>query len=170
MEHQLPGDGELVSRGSNVRAKATAGIFGVAMIVATLSPVVENWRAEPKDNFPLSYYPMFSAKRGEAYTVHYLVGLDAADQRHVISHKMAGKGGFNSTRRQINKMVRESKSKELCRTVAAKVATSKDPALAAVTTVQVVTGSYRFDDYFHGNKAAINERVRATFKVDRGGA
>jgi hypothetical protein len=155
-------------RGRLPWAKGFAGVFSVLMIGATLSPVVENWREDPKDNFPLSYYPMFSAKRSENYQVNYIVGLDTQGNRHLISHKFAGSGGFNQTRRQINKVVREKQADELCRSIAAKVARQEKSPYAEIVTVQIVTGTYRFADYFAGNKTPLSERVRASCPVPRG--
>jgi hypothetical protein len=150
-------------------AKGLAALFSVLMIGATLAPVAENWRAEPRDSFPLSYYPMFSAKRSEKYVVHYLVGRDAEGNRHRIPHKFAGSGGFNQTRRQINKLVREKKAADLCHAVAEKVARADTSPFTEIVTVEVVTGSYRFDDYFAGKKSPLSERVRASCAVQRGG-
>jgi hypothetical protein len=148
--------------------KAFAGLFSLLMIGATLSPIVENWREKPKDSFPLSYYPMFSAKRSENYQANYLVGLDARGNRHLISHKFAGSGGFNQTRRQINKVIREKQADALCRSIADKVARADKPPYTQIVTVQIVTGSFRFEDYFAGNKTPLSERVRASCRVGRG--
>lgn len=150
------------------RGKALAGVFGVAMLAATLSPIVQNWRAEPKDSFPLSYYPMFSQKRSETYQVNYLVGLDAAGNRHVVPHKFAGSGGFNQTRRQINKVVREKRAGDLCRAVAERLGKEKRPPFSEIVTVRIVSGTFGVDDYFAGNKTPLKESVRATAKVPRG--
>ncbi|NJM08485.1 hypothetical protein HC891_23350 [Candidatus Gracilibacteria bacterium] len=39
--------------------------FSMVLVGAVLAPLIENWRAAPRDNFPLSYYPMFSARRSK---------------------------------------------------------------------------------------------------------
>src|SRR5688500_190743 len=97
--------GERVSARSKrvLLEKGSAGLLGVLLIGATLAPIAQNWRPEPKDSFPFSYYPMFSQKRGDIYRVHYMVGLDGQGKRHTIPHLFAGEGGFNQTRRQINR-------------------------------------------------------------------
>jgi hypothetical protein len=143
-------------------------VLSVVMIGATLSPVVENWREKPTDSFPLSYYPMFSQKRAENYVVHYIVGLDAKGIKHPVPHKFAGSGGFNQTRRQINKVVREKRADELCQSIAVRLAADKSSTYDEIVTVQIVTGSYHFDDYFAGNTAPISERVRGKAQVKRG--
>jgi hypothetical protein len=149
--------------------KICAGVFIALLIGATLSPIVQNWRSEPKDSFPLSYYPMFSTKRGETYQVNYIVGLDAKGDRHTIPHKFAGTGGgFNQTRRQINRYVDEKRGDELARSVAAAIAREKKPPYNEIVTVRIVRGRFRFDDYFHGNKNPISESVRGSAPVLRG--
>jgi len=148
--------------------KAFAALLGCLLMGAVLSPIVQNWRAIPKDNFPLSYYPMFSEKRGAIYIVSYLVGLDGEGNRQLIPHQFAGTGGFNQTRRQINKLEREGKSDVLCRAVAGKLARKAVSPYNGIVTIRVVTGRFRFADYFAGKKAPLNERVRASCQVVRG--
>src|SRR5437899_5464915 len=92
------------------RGKRTAVLVSFAMIAAVLWPVRQNWRTNPKDNFPLSYYPMFSAKRRPVEIFYYLVGHDQAGKRYYIPHFFAGDGGHNAVRRQIAKMVRENRA------------------------------------------------------------
>jgi hypothetical protein len=173
--NELPAEASAEEQASQVpdrrlhRGKAFAGLFSVLLIVATLAPVAENWRSEPKDSFPLSYYPMFSAKRGETYQVNYIVGLDAKGNRHLIPHKFAGTGGgFNQTRRQINRYVDEKRGDELARSIAAALAREKKPPYSEIVTVRIVRGRFRFDDYFHGNKTPISESVRGSARVKRG--
>jgi hypothetical protein len=57
------------------RSKLLALCFSVAMIGAVLLPLRENLRHRPKDNFPLSYYPMFSDRRKPIETFYYVVVL-----------------------------------------------------------------------------------------------
>ncbi len=154
--------------GSAGGGKLLAGLFSLAILVATLSPILQNWQEKPKDSFPLSYYLMFSAERPKNYPVNYFVGLDSRGNRYVISHKLAGKGGFNQTRRQINKVVRENRSADLCQKVAANLAAQHDPAMQEVIKVQLVKGIFRFDDYFGGDKKPRRETVLAEAAVERG--
>jgi hypothetical protein len=117
------------------------------------------------DSFPFSYYPMFSQKRGQLYKVNYLVGLDAQGNRHLISHELAGEGGFNQTRRQIDKLVRRKRANALCRRVAAEVAEEIEPPYTGIVTVQIVTGAYEFAKYFVGDKRPVSEVVRASCPI-----
>ena len=147
--------------------KAVAGALGVLLMGATLAPIAQNWRAQPRDSFPFSYYPMFSEKRGDKYEVNYMVGLDGQGAEHVISYQLAGRGGLNSTRRQINKLVRQQQADRLCRSVADRVARETEPPYSEIRTVQIVTGWFRFADYFAGNKTPASKRVHASCEVAR---
>ena len=148
--------------GSLAREKGFAGVFGALLIGAVLLPVVQNWREQPKDGFPLSYYPMFSLKRSDSSTVRYLVGIDADGGRHLLPHTYAGTGGLNQVRRQINKVVRGGKADTLCKLVAARVAQGDEERFAGVVTVQVVVGRYRLNDYFADKRGSVWERMDAS--------
>jgi hypothetical protein len=152
---------------SLARGKGLAGAASLLMIGAVLWPVTQNWRKEPKDGFPLSYYPMFSTKRSERARVHYLVGFGTRGERQPIPYTYAGTGGLNQVRRQINRVVRGGRADTLCRIVAAKVAQDEEERFAGVVTVQVVTGDYRLTDYFTGNRDPVSECVRASCPVER---
>jgi hypothetical protein len=170
IDHQLRTNertSPLSSRPTLLR-KGLAGLFGFLLMGATVAPVQQNWRPRPKDNFPFSYYPMFSEKRGAVYVVNYMVGLDAHGNRSLISFKFAGSGGFNQTRRQINRLVRERKADKLCQAVASGVGREVALPYSEIVTVRIVTGRFRFADYFGGNKAPLKERVDASCQVVRG--
>jgi hypothetical protein len=147
--------------------KALAAVLGFLLLGATLAPIAQNWRAKPQDSFPFSYYPMFSAKRGDAYVVNYLVGLDEQGNRHIIPFRFAGSGGHNQTRRQIDRFVREGKAEVLCQAVADKLRVDTKPLYSHIEVVQIMTGDFRFDDYFNGNKKPLKEKMRASCRVER---
>jgi len=48
----------------------------VALVAAVLGPLRQQGRVRPRDGFPLSYYPMFSARRTGQLAVTHLVGVD----------------------------------------------------------------------------------------------
>ncbi len=139
----------------------------LALLIAVLLPIRENWKATPVDGFPFSYFPMFSLERGETYQVTHLVGFDARDQRTLIHHSFAGTGGFNQVRRQIRKKVQNGKAEGLCRSVARRVAASPEAPIAGVNRIQIVTGEYKINEFFAGNRAPVNETVHANCPVER---
>ena len=151
------------------RDKWLACGISLVMMLAVLSPIVENWRDRPRDSFPLSYYPMFSQRRPDAQRETYLVGWDGQGNRFLIDHSYAGTGGIVRVRRTIVQgMTRRGQAAELCRSVSSTIARRNQPELRPITTVQVVTGTYRRSEYFTGNKAPDSEQVHATCKVERG--
>jgi hypothetical protein len=66
------------------------------MLGLVLAPVTQNWAKKPKDNFPLSYYPMFSDVRGETYSSPTLVGWTRDGERRVVPYTFAGDAGHSS--------------------------------------------------------------------------
>lgn len=152
--------------GLSTQGKWLAGGFSLAMIGAVLWPLAENWREQPQDNFPLSYYPMFSAKRSKKAKVSYLVGYDSRGQRHILSYKLAGSGGMNQVRRQIRFLVKNGHAEKLCHNVAERVAQQRKGVLTDIVRVQVVTGTYRLDTYFQGDRRPLSENVHAEYILE----
>src|SRR5262245_8118110 len=145
--------------------------LSVAIVVAVLSPVVQNWKRPPRDGFPLSYYPMFTEKRGETERCTYMVGLDASGKRYPLRYKLVRwGGGLNSVRRQINRLVQKGQADELSHRIAARVAASKKPPYSQIVAVEIVTGTYSLNEYFTGkSKAPLKEIVHARCDVERSG-
>ncbi|MCG8347214.1 MAG: hypothetical protein MI924_05475 [Chloroflexales bacterium] len=149
-----------------IKGKPLATGFSLAIIGTVLWPIIENWRKEPQDNFPLSYYPMFSAKRSKRAEVTHLVGYDEQGQRSVLDYKYAGRGGMNQVRRQIRRLVAEGHAEKLCQSVAANIARRQNGSPSDIVTVQIVTSSYRLDRYFSGDKRPRSETVHAECHVE----
>ena len=142
-----------------------ASVLSAGMIAAVLWPVRQNRRREPVDGFPLSYYPMFSARRRAKARVIHLVGVDADGGSIRIPYACAGEGGLNQVRRQIGRACREGRAAALCELVAGDVC--RRPALANVVEVRLVESTFRLDDYFLRRDAAIGSRVLGSVAVAR---
>ena len=131
-----------LSAQEKLRKRFAAG-FSAVMVCVVLSPVQEN----------------------------YMVGITAQGERVVIPYNYAGSGGFNQVRRQINRRVSSGKAEKLCEKVSKRLARSiartGNHPLADVVTIQIMTGRYRFDEYFTGNKAPLKEKVRCSCPVSR---
>jgi len=140
-------------------------VLSVGLVGAMLQPLVQNWREQPSDSFPFSYYPMFTAQRTKGKRETYLVGLDAHGARRLLPYGCAGPGGHNQVRRQINRSVGAGRADAVCAAVAAHVAgrTRFDD----IVTVQVLTGTYDLAAYFSGAREPTSERVRASRPVLR---
>jgi hypothetical protein len=148
--------------------KTFAALVSCATLLAILWPVKENWQEQPKDNFPLSYFPMFSYKRDSVMSLNYLVGYDTLGTRCVIPYRFAGSGGFNQVRRQINKKVRNDKGDKLVAKVAKRLQGCDEAAFSQLCRVELVEGTYNFNQYFiEGNKTPLSERCIAKHKIEK---
>jgi hypothetical protein len=153
-------------RAERTAGKWLAGAFSVVLLGAIASPVVENWRTPARDDFPLSYYRMFSEERSDVQRVTYLVGLDDAGERFLLPYQLAGPGGMNQVRRQMNKLVEQGQASKLCRSVASRAARAGS-RLSTVRMVEVITGTFRLSEYFNSRRAPDSENVRARCDVER---
>lgn len=149
--------------------KPTAYAAALGIVAVVGSPIRENFKplAKREDDYPLSYFPMFSHKRGRVGRVNHLIGLDAEDNEIPLAYTLAGHGGLNQVRRQINRRVREKKAVAVARDVAANVAASNKRAYADVERVQVVTSWHDYDEWFDGNKVPKRRKLRAEVPVPR---
>jgi hypothetical protein len=164
---ELAGSGHVTHPDSATLAKRRAAIFSVLVVLVVLSPILQNWHPEATDNFPLSYYPMFSYERPELERLNYLVGLDSDGRRFGIPYTQAGSGGMNQVRRQINTRVSRNQSDVLCRSVSQRIARSRLAYYAGIQTVQVVTGDYDLNEFFTSSRSPRSEQVRASCPVQR---
>jgi hypothetical protein len=147
--------------------KLRATYLSLAMIGSVLWPLHHNWSDKPRDNFPLSYYPMFSTKRQATETFYYMLGRDAEGGRYLIPYTFAGRGGLNSVRRQIRRIVEEGRAADLAYSVAKRVSRKDALPWPKIVTVAVVRGRYAVDDYFHGRKDPVSEQIKASCAVER---
>jgi hypothetical protein len=167
MNTPLPPPGPTPGSPTFDRGKRAALLFSLAFIGVVLWPVMQNWRDEPRDNFPLSYYPMFSNKREPIETFYYVVGLDAQGQRYYMKHTLIGDGGGNQVRRQLRRIISEGRAPELAKDLAGKLARRDKEPWSKVVKVAVCSGKYSVDDFFHGKKSPVQEKIRGSATVER---
>lgn len=145
-------------------SKARALTGGVALVTAVLWPSRQQSRRgkDRRDGFPLSCYPMFTAKRRRTGTVVYLVGVRPDGAHQVLPHTVAGTGGLNQVRRQITRAVRDGRSETLLAAVAG------HREAAALREVRLVSGTYRYDAFFAGDRTPVREVLHAVLPVTAG--
>ncbi|HEY1966577.1 MAG TPA: hypothetical protein VGH89_01415 [Pseudonocardia sp.] len=147
------------------RRRAT--VLAVVMLGALLVPLRQNWRPKSKrrDGFPLSYYPMFSAKRRDTATIHYVVGVRADGSRRYLPHSVLGTGGLNQVRRQLNRVIREDRATDFAPVVAARIALR--PELDDVARVEIIRGEVEIDASFLQRTIQAEEEMLADAEVVR---
>lgn len=142
---------------------ATAALV-LAGLLVVLSPVRHSWTSSPRDSFPLSYYPMFSARRRKTARVVHAVGVHADGTRTRLGYQLCGTGGFNQVRRQLVRAVADGRGEHLATEVARTLAAGAGGP-GEVVAVEVVTGTYRYAAWFAGDREAERVLVHARAEV-----
>ena len=78
-------------------SKPLAAVFSIVMLAVVASPIVENWKTPAHDDFPLSYYRMFSEERADLQRITYLVGIDTSGEPLSDSVPVRRGGGHESS-------------------------------------------------------------------------
>lgn len=149
----------------HARAKLLTGLGSLVVICAVLTPMAENWSDDPRDDFPLSYYPMFTKLRADTTSIVHVVGFDERGQAYRVGYKLVGSGGMNQVRKQIRRQLKAGRADDLCRTVAKRMSGKKSRSTAAISTVAIVTSRYELDEYMFGDRSPLRQRVEASCRV-----
>jgi hypothetical protein len=126
-----------------------AGLFCVGLLALTLAPVAQNWARDPRDDFPFSYYPMFSRPLGATYEVTHVLGIDRDGHEHVVPFGYLGHGGFNQVRVHVSRAARDD-ARRFCERVAAAVRAEPSAELRDVQTIAVRSGRYALRAFYEG--------------------
>lgn len=140
-------------------SKPQALAAGTALVAAVLWPARQHGRADLQDGFPLSCYPMFTARRRKKGTVVHLVGVGPDGGQQVLSHKLAGSGGLNQVRRQLTLAARDGRAEQVLARVA------RRPEAAGLVEVLLVSSTFRYDAFFAGDRTPVREVVHAAAAV-----
>ncbi len=145
--------------------RRSAITFSIVTVALLLFPIRHNWLAQPKDGFPLSYYPMFTSTRGEITTLHHVVGITHNGESVNVPGKYAGPGGMNTVRRQMRKMYHGGQAAELAKRVAERLNGSSFTERHKVVRVEVVKSNYTIKRYFDGETGPVSREVAASVKL-----
>jgi hypothetical protein len=150
-------------------ARAYAIVFSIGMAAAILSPLHPALRGARHDSFPLSWYPMFSLRRGADEQLTYVVGFDANHTRHIIPSRFYSPGSMNSARKHIDRVAKSATAgPETCKKIATGLADSQSGPWSRITRVKIVRGKFRLRDYFDRRiTRPISERTLHACLVDR---
>ncbi len=142
-------------------------VFSTAMVGALLWPLTQYRRPlkERVDGFPLSWYPMFSARRPRKAGVNFAVGVYPDGTRTYLPCGALGPGGINQVRRQLNRAIREGGVDAHVAGIAARVAMRRD--LRDVERIDIVRGRFDLDRCFLDREVRGKETVLASAPVPR---
>jgi hypothetical protein len=137
----------------------------IVLLGAVLEPILH---AEPKDGFPFSNYPMFSARRGVETTLSHAVALSKGKPPRPLPPRFTGSDEVLQAKVTIQSAVdRGSRSaKDLCGEMAARVGSAGE-AFADVDTVEIRTDTYDVVAYFEGKTAPLASKMHARCRVVR---
>ena len=145
-----------------------ATVASIALLVIVLSPIIQNWREDPVDGFPLSYFPMFTTVREGRTTLTHPIGIRADGSQVSLHYKVVGSGGMNQVRRQIRSRVKRGEAEELCRKIAERVARSDRQEHRDLVAVAIVRDRFELDPFFSGDRTPAERDIRARVEILRG--
>ena len=144
-------------------------LYAYALTIVVLGAVLEPiLHAAPKDGFPLSTYPMFSARRGVETTLSYAAAQTKGKPQRSLPPRFTGSDEVLQARATIQQAVDRGPrgAKDLCGAIAARVATD-DEAFADVEMVEIRTDTYNAVAYFEGQTAPLASKLQARCRVAR---
>ncbi len=86
---------------------------GLALLLLLLSPARAHVIEGVEDDFPLSYYPMFTKQRAKTTRIHHVIGRTSDGEDLLLPGRCFGAGGMNTVRRQIRRWAREKREEEV---------------------------------------------------------
>ncbi|MDP2315734.1 MAG: hypothetical protein Q8P41_22745 [Pseudomonadota bacterium] len=145
-----------------------ATVVSLLVCGAVLSPLREGFSDAPKDDFPLSWFPMFARPRAAEETPVYVVAVEAAGARHKVPQTFWTSGGFNQGATQLLTARRAgAKALEpLCTRVAEKVGRSRRKEYAETVEVRILRGRYSRETFFRdGDRTPLDEKTLTTCAI-----
>lgn len=141
--------------------RLAVALFGVGLLLAVLWPIL---RDPPRDGFPLSNYPMFSADRRTAEAdIGHVVGFSREGRHRPVPPAIVGSEEIMQAFQTVRLAIRRGDAGELCRDAAERV--RADPAHADLERLEVRTDSYDALAYFAGDTKPRRTQVHARCPV-----
>lgn len=143
------------------------GLLSAGLLLAVTSPA---FRDPPRDDFPLSSYPMFTSRRGDVASVRTVLGVTRQGRHETLDPlRIAGDSWVILAAATVDEAVRAGPdaARALCDAVARRVAA--DPARRGrLASLEVVTEVYDTRRFFAGDEAPRERRVHASCPVPPG--
>jgi hypothetical protein len=139
------------------------GAIAVVLVVVGLVPLVLD-----RDSYPLSTYPMFSARRTTSESVDTAVALDASGAVERLGpERIAGTDEIILATATVGGAINAGTTDALCTEIAGRVASSGP---ASAVTIEVVTERYDAILWYRGDRTPIDKTVHSTCAVPRAGS
>ncbi len=132
--------------------------LSLVTMLMVMFPIVQNFRENPDDGFPFSYYPMFTKQRGETTTLVHPIAVDRFGNETNLDYRYVARGGMNQVRRQIRKRARRGEALNLCQKVVRRI---QADGLGDISEVMIVKNEYDMAAFFEGSKKPIRREVLA---------
>jgi hypothetical protein len=146
-----------LGRGQRILVAASS----LGLLVALLWPILQD---PPRDGFPLSNYPMFSADRRSADAeIGHVVGYSREGRHRPVTPAMVGSEEIMQAYQTVRLSIRRGDAQALCRRTAERV--RADPAHADIERLEVRTDRYDALAYFAGDTKPRKTRVHARCSV-----
>ncbi len=147
--------------------------YGLSALVlaAVLSPLRLDPQDPSQDSFPLSTYPMFSYDRGRIASVTIALAFGPNGLEVPIPPGFVATSETMQAMKTIAKSVRQggARERELCRSIAERVASSTDPEFRTANQVAFVRNTVDSIDYLAGNTRPLTRQVHMHCPVRRAG-
>lgn len=144
--------------------RAWALSFSVVLLGAVLSPLA---RDPPRDDFPLSNYPMFSRRKDTGdVAVGHVVAIDGEGRGRPVPPRLVGSEEVMQAHETIRHAIRRGRADVLCEAVAERVAEA-GPSWADAVRIEVRTDRFDALAYFDGDRKPRSGRVHARCRVGR---
>jgi len=128
----------------------------VAAVIAAVLVVAPVFRQPPRDSFPLSTYPMFTADRGPVAAVNTVLAVDGSGGTHTLSPEIiGGSDEVILAAATVTRAIRDGSADDLCGAAAARADGDEWVLL------RVVTHRYDTVEYLAGDREPVDEIVHA---------
>lgn len=153
-------------------ARAQAGKLRILALGTVLLLAIGSagLRAPFDDGFPLSTYPMFAAERGAEGVVTVATATAEGQAPRPIPPRYVGSGETMQALQTLRKTARAGRraSMALCRDIASRIHTARDPAFAGYGHVEIVTERVATIAFLAGQAKPTRMRLHAACRLEAG--
>ncbi len=127
------------------------------------------FRSPPRDDFPLSNYPMFSEKKDPRVTIQQVVARGEGAAEIVLGPAFVANEEVMQAAATIRRAMGAGAAglETLCTDIAARVSASRDSELAAVREVLILSRQFHAVKYFSGDTIPEHEESLVRCEVLR---